>query len=191
MEPAEPFPLALIVNVKIIFQTNDLFITICILCTCILLLISALLTSAKEAYFSLKPDQIKKIKQQTNYRNKLLIKHLKNPKETLATLIFTNAFINICFIIAMGIILDLLFDFTKIPIIGFISQLSIISFILLVFGEIIPKLLAKSKPESFAKRSAIIVNIFDKLFHPFSMILVNYTSIIDQKLANAKQHISI
>lgn len=191
MEPAEPFPLALIVNVKIIFQTNDLFITICILCTCILLLISALLTSAKEAYFSLKPDQVKKIEQQPNYRNKLLLKHLKNPKETLATLIFANAFINICFIIAMGIILDLLFDFTKIPIIGFISQLSIISFILLVFGEITPKVLAKNKPESFAKRSSIIVNIFDKLFHPFSMILINYTTIIDQNLANVKQHISI
>ena len=191
MEPAEPFPLALIVNAKTIFQTNNLFIIICVLCTCILLIISALLTSAKASYFSLKPDQIKKIEQQTNYRNKLLIKHLSNPKKTLATLTFTNAFINICFIVAMGVILGLLFDFTKIPIIGFISQLSIISIILLVFGEIAPKVLAKNKPESFAKRSAVIVNIFDKLFHPFSRILINQTTIIDQKLANVKQHISI
>lgn len=191
MEPAEPFPLAFIINENIIFQPNNLFIIICIICTCILLLFSALLTSAKEAYFSLKPDQIKKLEQQANYRNKILLKHLRNPKKTLATLIFTNAFINICFIVALGIILDLLFEFTKIPIIGFISQLSIISFVLLVFGEITPKVLARNKPENFARHSSIVVNIFDKLFHPFSMILINYTNIIDHNLENVKQHISI
>jgi putative hemolysin len=191
LEPPEPSALAIVVNAQIIFQTIDLFTAICILCTGILLFISALLTGAKAAYFSLKPDQIKKIEQQTNYRNKLIIRHLKHPKKTIATLTFTNIFINICFIVAMGVTLNLLFDFTKTPTIGFISQLSIIAFILLVFGEIAPKILAKNKPESFAKRSVITVNILDKLFHSFSMILINHTTIIDQKLANVKQHISM
>ncbi|NOQ26494.1 MAG: gliding motility-associated protein GldE [Bacteroidales bacterium] len=191
MEPSEPFPLALIVSVKIIFQTNDLFILISILTTCTLLLIKAILTGVRIAYFSLKPDQIKKIEQQKDYRSKLIIKHLKNPKKTLATLIFTNTFISICFIVAMGIFLNLIFDFTKFPITGFLIQISIIATLYLLFGNIGPKTLANNKPERFSKRSAILVNIFDKLFHPFCMLLIKHTSIIDQELATVKQHISL
>jgi gliding motility-associated protein GldE len=191
LEPAEPFPLTLIVNTTLIIQTIDLFKIISILGTCILLLTSAILTGAKIAFFSLKPDHIKKFEKQKDFRSKLILNLLNNPKKTLATLIFTKTLINVLFIILMSIVFELIFHFTKLPIIGFISQISIIACILLVFGEIIPKLIAKNKIERYTKRSALIVFIFYKLFHIFSMMLIKYTSIVDQQLANAKQKISI
>ncbi len=191
METADPFPLALIINSKIIIQTIDLYTIISIIASLFLLIISALISGAETAYFSLSSDQEKEIEKQSDFRSRLIIRHLKNPKKILATLTIANGFINVCFIVVMGIMLNLAFDFTKLPSIGFIIQITIIAFILLLFGEILPKFYAKNKANKFVRRTAIPIIIFDKLFHPFSMLMINTTSIIEKKLANIKQNITI
>lgn len=154
-------------------------------------MISALLTSAETAYFSLKSDQVKEIEKQTDIRSRLIIRHLKNPRKILATITIANSFINICFIIFMGIILNRVFDFTVFPTIGFIIQVSVIAFILLLFGEILPKFYSKSKANKIVRKTAILIIIFDKIFHPFSLFMINATKIISKKLANIKQNITI
>lgn len=191
MESAEPFPLAIIVNTGIIIQTIDLFATISIIVSFSLLIISAMISGAETAYFSLKSEQVKEIEKQSDFRSRLIIRHLKKSKKTLATLTITNGFINICFIISMGIMLNLVFDFTKLPITGFIIQISIIAFILLLFGYFLPKFYAKNKAEKFVRRTAILIIFFDRLFHPFSMLMINTTTIIGRKLSSLKQNITI
>ncbi|MCK5171700.1 MAG: gliding motility-associated protein GldE [Bacteroidales bacterium] len=179
------------INSKIIIQTIDLYTIISIIASLFLLIISALISGAETAYFSLSSDQEKEIEKQSDFRSRLIIRHLKNPKKILATLTIANGFINVCFIVVMGIMLNLAFDFTKLPSIGFIIQITIIAFILLLFGEILPKFYAKNKANKFVRRTAIPIIIFDKLFHPFSMLMINTTSIIEKKLANIKQNITI
>jgi len=191
LETADPFPLALIINAKIVIQTIDLFTIINIIASLFLIIISALISGAETSYFSLSSDQVKEIEKQSDYRSRLIIKHLKSPKKNLATLTIANGFVNVCFIVVMGIMLNMAFDFTKSPSIGFIIQIAIISFILLLFGEILPKFYAKNKAKQFVRRTAIPIIIFDKLFHPFSMLMINTTSIIEKKLANIKQNITI
>ncbi|MCD4832229.1 MAG: gliding motility-associated protein GldE [Bacteroidales bacterium] len=191
METADPFPLVLIINAKIVIQTIDLYTIISIIASFFLLIMSALISGAETAYFSLKSDQVKEIKKQSDFRSRLIIKHLKNPKKILATLTIANGFINVCFIVVMGIMLTLAFDFTKLPSIGFIIKISIIAFILLLFGEFLPKFYAKHKAKKFVRHTAILIIIFDKLFHPFSMFMINTTSIIGKKLATIKQNITI
>ncbi len=191
METADPFPLALIINAKIVIQPIDLFTIISIIASLFLLIMSALISGAETAYFSLKSDQVKEIKKQSDLRSRLIIKHLKNPKKILATLIIANGFVNVCFIVVMGIMLNLAFDFTKLPSIVFIIQITIIAFTLLLFGEFLPKFYAKHKAKKFVRHTAIPIIIFDKLFHPFSVFMINTTSIIEKKLANIKQNITI
>ncbi|MFC2104509.1 gliding motility-associated protein GldE [Bacteroidota bacterium] len=190
METAEPFPLFFI-NANIVIQTIDLFTIISIVISFILLIMSALLSGAETAYFSLRSDQVKEIEKQIDIRSRLIIRHLKKPKKFLATVTIANNFVNICFIIFMSIMLNRLFDFTKIPSVGFIIQVSIIAFILILFGEIFPKFLAKNKAKKFVRRTAIPIIIFDRLFHPFSTLMIKTTSIIGKKLANIKQNITI
>jgi len=191
LEPVESLSLIFILNAKLVFQSIDFYTSLYILGTCISLLLSAIISGAKIAFFNLKPDQVKKIKQLRDFRSKLIITHLQKPKKTLATITFTKVLFNICYVVSTGIILNLLIDFTAIPIIGFIIQISIIASTLLVLGEIIPKLLAKNENVSFAKRSVIIINVLDKIFRPFSTMLIKHTTIIDQKFENVKQHVSI
>jgi magnesium and cobalt exporter, CNNM family len=191
LETAEPFPLALITNVNIVIQTIDLYTIVSIIVSFILLLISALLTGAESAYFNLKSEQLKEIEKQTDIRSRLVIKHLKNPREILATITVANGFFNICFVIFMGIILNKVFNFTAFPAVGFIIQITIITFFLLLFGETLPKFYAKNKAKKIVRRTAILIIIFDKIFHPFSLFMINATKIIEKKLANIKQNITI
>lgn len=191
MEPSEPFPVLLIYMANIVIQTVDLLTITSIIISLLLLVISAMLSGAETAYFSLRSDQVKEIEKHTDYRSKLIIRHLKNPRKFLATITITNGFVNICFIISMGILLNWAFDFTKLPTLGFIIQIAIIAFILLLFGEVLPKFYAKKNSKKFVRRTAILIIIFDKLFHPLSMLMLNTTKIIGNKLANIKQNITI
>ena len=191
MEPSEPFPVQLIYMANIVIQTVDLLTISSIIISFILLLLSAMLSGAETAYFSLRSDQVKEIEKQTDFRSRLIIRHLKKPRKFLATITVANGFINICFIIAMGILLNWAFDFTKLPTLGFIIQIAIIAFILLLFGEVLPKFYAKNKAKKFVRRSAILIIVFDKIFHPLSLLMLNTTKIIGKKLANIKQNITI
>jgi gliding motility-associated protein GldE len=191
LETAEPFPLALITNVNIVIQTIDLFTIISIVVSFILLLISAFLTGAEIAYFSLRSDQVKEIEKLTDIRSRLIIRHLKKPRKFLATITIADWFFNICFVIFMGILLNRVFDFTTHPTFGFIIQISIIAFTLLLFGEILPKFYAKSNSKKVVRKTAILIIILDKIFHPFSLFLINATKIVGKKLANIKQNITI
>ncbi len=176
---------------NIVIQTIDILTITSIIVSCILLLLSAMLSGAETAYFSLRSDQVKELEKQTDFRSRLIIRHLKKPRKFLATITIANGFINICFIIAMGILLNWAFDFTKLPTFGFIIQIAIIAFILLLFGEVLPKFYAKKKTKKFARRTAILIIIFDRVFHPLSMLMLNTTRIIGKKLANIKQNITI
>ena len=191
METADPFPLALIINAKIVIQTIDLYTIITIIASLFLLIMSALISGAETAYFSLKSDQVKEIEKQSDFRSRLIIRHLKKPKKILATLTIANGFINVCFIVVMGIMLSLAFDFTKLPFIGFIIQITIIAFALLLFGEILPKFFAKKGAKKFVLRTVVLIIILERLFHPFSIFIINTTRIIEKKLANIKQNITI
>jgi gliding motility-associated protein GldE len=176
---------------NIVIQTVDLLTITSIIISLLLLIISAMLSGAETAYFSLRSDQVKEIEKHTDYRSKLIIRHLKKPRKFLATITITNGFVNICFIISMGILLNWAFDFTKLPTLGFIIQIAIIAFILLLFGEVLPKFYAKKNSKKFVRRTAILIIIFDRLFHPLSMLMLNTTKIIGNKLANIKQNITI
>lgn len=191
METAEPFPLIFIVNANIVIQTIDLYTVISLIVSFFLLIISSLISGAETAYFSLRSDQLKEIEKQSDFRSRLILRHIKKPRKFLATLTIANGFFNICFIISMGILLNWTFDFTQFPTIGFIIQISIIAFFLILFGELLPKYYAKNNAKKYVSRTAILIIIFDKLFHPFSLLMINTTSIIGRKLATIKQNITI
>ncbi|MEE4198905.1 MAG: gliding motility-associated protein GldE [Bacteroidales bacterium] len=191
METTEPFLIALITNTNITFQSIDLSTGINILLAILLIFFSALMSGAETAFFTLRTDQIKEINKHKDIRSRLIIKHLKNPKKLLATITIANGFMNVCFIILMGIILNALFNFKAYPVLGFIIQIGVIAFILLLFGETFPKYYAKKSAKKFARTSAFPLTVFEKLFHPVSMFMINTTSVIAKKLAKIKQNITI
>lgn len=190
METSDSVPLESIIA-QIAVNNIDAYTLIGISIAFVLLLISALVTGAEIAYFCLRSEQVKEIEKKQDYRNRLIIRHLHKPKKTLATITISNIFFKISFTVLMGILLNWTFDFTQLPTLGFLFQLALISFILLLFGEFLPKFYAKHRPKQFARAAAIPLIIFDRIFHPFSIIMVKSSSLIGKKLAHIKQNITI
>ena len=190
METSDPFPLVLS-NVQIAVQNIDIQTIIGLTISLFLVILSALFSGAETAYFSIRSDQLKEIERKQDFRSRLIIKYIKHPKKFLATLTLANGFVNVCFIVLMGITLNWIFNFSNNPALGFIIQIVIIAFVLLLFGEILPKFYAKNRARKFARNAAIPILIFEKLLNPFSTLMINTSSIIGRKLAHIKQNITI
>ncbi len=166
-------------------------ILVSILVILVLLLISALVSGAEIAFFSMDPAHLKEIRTRETKTNILILTLLEKPKRLLATILITNNFVNVGIVILSAFLTSELFDFTQYPVIGFIIQVIVITSILLLFGEIMPKIYANQKQIVFASTMARPLKILVKVFYPFSSLLVKSTRIIDKKMAASNPEISM
>ena len=102
-----------------------------------------------------------------------------------------NNFVNVGIVILSAFVSGELFDFSKFPVWGFLIEVIVIAVILLLFGEIMPKIYATQKPVNFAFRMARPLYGLTKVFYPLSSILVRTTNIIDNRIAKKGQGISM
>ena len=156
-----------------------------------LLATSALISGAEVAFFALKPQELDKINNEKSRRAKLIKNFLSRPKELLATILIANNFANVGVIILSTYISESLFDFQGSELMQFIIQIVIITFLLLLFGEVLPKVYANNKAASFAKLMSIPLSFLEKIFKPISAILISSTRIIDRKIKNNKHNLSV
>lgn len=156
----------------------------------LLLVASALISGSEVAFFSLNPLHIQSFKTGETNNDKFVTKLLNEPKRLLGTILVSNNFVNIAIIIISTYLNQSIFNFSKSSILGFIFQIIIITFLLLLFGEIIPKVLATHYPEKFVTFTASPLFILEKIFRPISSLLIYSTSFFDKKF-HAKQNISM
>lgn len=157
----------------------------------ILLATSALISGAEVAFFALKPHELEKIKTQKSKKAKLIDGFLSKPKELLATILITNNFVNVGIIILATYISGSLIDFQGNEWLQFIIQVIIITFLLLLFGEVLPKVYANNNAVRFVGFIVRPLSIFDKVFKPLSQILVVSSRIIDRKLQGKSHKLSV
>ncbi|MDR2511658.1 MAG: gliding motility-associated protein GldE [Bacteroidales bacterium] len=152
----------------------------------ILLAVSACMSASETAIFSLSHSDIDNLKEEEN-KNTALLKLLNRPQKVLATILITNNFVNVAAILVSTIIITNCLNFIDFPILGFLIETIIITSILLLFGEITPKLYATTNPLKIAKRLTPIVRIFNFLFSPLSFLLVKSTAVVEKKISNGEQ----
>ena len=157
----------------------------------VLLFFSALISGAEVAYFSLSPKDRLKLKKSKSKAGRTTLKNLETPDKLLATILVTNNFVNVGIIILSSFISTKLIDFSNSPVIEFLFKVVIITFILLLFGEIVPKVYAVHFGAAFAKFMAIPLNLLSKVLNPFNSLLINSTSFVNKRLAKHKKNISI
>lgn len=157
----------------------------------ILLATSALISGAEVAFFALKPHELEKIKTQKSKKAKLIDGFLSKPKELLATILITNNFVNVGIIILATYISGSLIDFQGNEWLQFIIQVIIITFLLLLFGEVLPKVYANNNAVRFVGFIVRPLSIFDKVFKPLSQVLVVSSRIIDRKLQGKSHKLSV
>ena len=156
-----------------------------------LLVTSALISGAEVAFFALKPQELDKINNEKSRRAKLIKNFLSRPKELLATILIANNFANVGVIILSTYISDSLFEFQGNELMQFLIQIVTITFLLLLFGEVLPKVYANNKAVSFAKFMSLPLSFLEKIFKPISVILISSTKIIDRKAKNNQHNLSV
>ena len=157
----------------------------------VLLFCSAMISGSEVAYFSLTPANLNELDANGSKRDQLVLKHLEEPERLLANILITNNFINVAIVTISAFITASIFDFGNAPLLGFILQVVAITFLLLLFGEIIPKIYANSFALGFARSMSGPLALLDKAFTPLIFILVRSTRLVNRRLARKKQNISM
>ncbi len=180
-------PLPGIINILIIpLKLNlvsgfELFSELVIL---LLLLLSSAIASASETgFFSLSPAQLLELKTSKKTNARRVTALLANPKKLLATILITNNLVNVGIVLLSTFIVNSYFDFTSNPLLGFLIQVLAITSILLLLGEIMPKIFANRNPLKVVHFVAAPLTLLLKLFSPLSALLVNSTRFIDKRIA--------
>ncbi|MCQ2329755.1 MAG: gliding motility-associated protein GldE [Paludibacteraceae bacterium] len=148
----------------------------------ILLVMSSLVSGSEVAFFSLEPKDKDKMEESDSLADHQIKELLKHPKELLATILITNNFVNVAIIVISSIIINRIFDFSKSQLLGFFIETILITFLILLIGEIIPKIYARQHALTTCRNAAPIMCFLIIVVKPFSYILVNSTSFIDKKI---------
>ena len=157
----------------------------------VLLFISGYISGAETAFFAITPAQFYKLKEAESRRSKLVYKLLEKPKRLLATLLITINFINISIVVLSSLIIEDVFDFTHHDKVGFLIQVVAVTFVIVLFCEVMPKVYATQNALRSAMRSVFAVFILDKILRPLSSVLVMSTSIVDKRYGQKGYDVSV
>ena len=155
----------------------------------LLLFFSALISGSEVAFFSLNHKQVDDIKKLKGSNGEKILNLLEKPKRLLATILIANNMLNIAFILLSSYVFNALFDFSDHPILGFLVQVVIITFLILLFAEILPKIIASQNPLRFASMMASPISVLLNTFNPLSSLLVRSTNIIDRRISKKRPNI--
>ncbi len=156
-----------------------------------LLLLSAMFSGSETAYFSLSPSQKLEIQKKKKTSARTAEELLDKPKHLLATLLIANNFVNIGIVILSTYLSNLIFDFTAYEWLGFIFKIIVITGMILLLGEILPKVYASYNPLKIVYWVAMPLKLLVRLCSPLSFILIQSTHLIEKRMTRLKKEIDI
>jgi gliding motility-associated protein GldE len=157
----------------------------------VLLFCSALVSGAEVALFSLSQKDLDDSIQENSSKGKIIASLLEKPKKLLATLLVANNFINIAIVILFSFVGKGLFAAIQSPILKFTTEVILVTFLLLLFGEVLPKVYASRNNIKFAQLIAYPVSGLDKILSPVSIPMRSITLFLQHKLGKQKSNFSI
>ncbi len=176
---------------QIYFQPFTLTILVGIIVIIILLLASALISGSEVAYFALGPGDHEEIAIRNGRIPKAARALISHPDRLLATVLIANNFVNVGIVILSTWVTNEIVDFSSSPALGFVVQTIIITFFILLFGEIIPKVYASRFSVRFALFMAMPLKTMELIFRPVAKILISTTSIVQKRMKDPKANISM
>jgi putative hemolysin len=157
----------------------------------VLLLFSGLISGAEIAFFSLSASDKESINESKQKSHHFIRNLLKVPDKLLATILISNIFINVGIVILSAYLINYSFNFSHNDVLGFIIQIIAISFLILLFGEVLPKTYASNFSRGFAEKTARPLFYSMKLLSPLVWIITKSTFRVDKKIAKHNKNLSI
>jgi len=145
------------------------------ICIVLLLFCSALMSGSEAAFFSLSPQETDKLRKAGDNRSKKVIHLISKPNELLGTILQVNNLVNILVILLSSALISRLFDFTGHPVLEFVVCTIIVTFILVLFGEAMPKLIGTSRPVSFSRMMSAPLSVLRPIAAPINKLMELFT----------------
>ncbi|MDT3387399.1 MAG: DUF21 domain-containing protein, partial [Bacteroidota bacterium] len=165
-------------------------VVIAALLAAFLLSLSAFASGSEIAFFSLSPQDIDNLDPEKNERD-AAIQQLRNDSErTLATILITNNFVNVTIIMLCNYVFGELIEFQA-QWLEFLCITVLLTFLLLLFGEIMPKIFGRQSPLHFCRRVVGGLQFFRKLFWPIENILLKSSIIAEKAVPREKRQLSV
>ncbi len=188
----DPDPLSLMLN----FVFLDSIFALKIVVLLILLGCSALISGAEVAFFGLSPTDVNGIDEEQSSRGSIVVALLARPKKLLATILIANNTINIGIVLLFSAIGDTIFSDINYTLFGVISvrfllEVLVATFLILMFGEILPKVYANRNQKEFSHFMAYPLKVLDVLFSPLSLPMRSTTFFLYNKLGKQKTNLSV
>ena len=183
-----PDPLSL----SIFFIDIQGFLSLKVILLLLLLITSGLISGSEVAFFSLTKEQLNSKSEKKSRQMHIIQKMLQNPKRLLATILITNNFINIAIVLLFASFGEDLFNQIENTFIVLLIEIGVITFLILFFGEILPKVYANRNAMIFSQAIAFPVYIIDRYFLFFLTIpLSRITRFMESRLGQKNSEFSI
>jgi gliding motility-associated protein GldE len=176
------------INFLATIDTNLLF---GILAIVFLLFCSAMVSAAEVALFSLTQQDLNTLSEEDSTKAIVISKLLQRPKKLLATILVANNFSHIGVVIIFSFVGNSIFCVIESQILKFIVEVLLVTFLILLFGEVLPKIYASRNNIQFSKFVANPISIIDKLLSPISLPMRSVSVFLHEKLGNQKSNISV
>ena len=158
----------------------------------VLLLFSAFASGSEIAFFSLSKSEIDELSSTKSGRDSRLIKLISEPERLLATILIVNDFVNVGIVMLLNFFFMSILDFgTGTEWIEFLLLTVILTFVLLIFGEVMPKIYSKSNVLKFARFSTNGIYLLSRILSPFASLLVKSTAFTQRLVSKSNYQISV
>jgi putative hemolysin len=185
-------------HLSLLFASFDIILALNGIILILLLISSALISGSEIAFFSLNQTDINELSNNGKEKN-VVVTLLERPRKLLATILITNNFINILIVLLFASLAETLFGdfnisldlyFFAVPI-RFLLEILLVTFLILLFGEVLPKVYASRNALLFAKKMSKFIHTVNILLTPFSMPLIAITKWVEQKLGSKASNFSV
>lgn len=163
---------------------------VAIILAALLLLASGFASASEIAFFSLSPSDKNEIEEGKHPADAKVSRLLENTERLLATILITNNFVNVTIIMLCNYFFMGVFDFSS-PLVEFIILTVSLTFLLLLFGEIMPKIFGAQRTLAFARFAASGISFCETIFHPFATLLMKSTTFLNKHTVKKSKNISV
>ncbi|MDE6511093.1 MAG: gliding motility-associated protein GldE, partial [Muribaculaceae bacterium] len=163
----------------------SVIVLIALICLCL----SAFVSGSEISYFGLSQTEIEELEEDDNPHALKALKLIKNPEKLLATILIANNLVNITMVVLLTFAINQAVVFHS-AVVGFLLQTVLLTFLLLLFGEIFPKLVARGRSMRWVLMAAPGISLFSRIFSPLSALLVKSSVIINKVVAKKQENLT-
>ena len=168
--------------------TPSMGVIVAIVLAFILLFVSGFASGSEIAFFSLSPSDLNELDEEKNDVDAKIQRLRKDSERTLATILITNNLVNVTIIMLCNYFFAHVVSFGRAVWLQFIVVTVLLTFLLLLFGEIIPKVYSGQHALSVCRRFAPAITVLSRLFRPLSAILIR-SGVLAGKVVQKENHV--